>query len=260
VLGGRLLFPARTAAFLGLTLGYYVGYEAKSGASPERRIEILESLKRTYGPRMLSVYGVHPIIGGPGLDEEGYLRGTDERGLGRIFVMNHRSGLDILLTVAFIEAGHISRADLARWPFVGRVARRIGTLFVDRESKASGAAVLHAMSRSIREGRGLVVFAEGTTYDGDEVRAFRPGAFSTARRTGAEVVPIGVAYGGSGASFGDESFLAHMRRVSATPRLGVAMLAGEPIKTEGLTTQEITKRSHESVQALVHRARERVGG
>ena len=36
-----------------------------------------------------------------------------------------------------------------------------------------------------------------TTFSGDEVRPFRPGAFLAAQRTGAEIVPVGIAYEGA---------------------------------------------------------------
>ena len=61
-------------------------------------------------------------------------------------------------------------------------------------------------------GQTVIVFPEGTTFAGDEVRPFHAGAFVAALRTGAEIVPVGLAYQrGSGAAFVDESFLAAPR-------------------------------------------------
>src|SRR6478609_5701447 len=102
---------------------------------------------------------------------------------------------------AFIEANTVSRADLAGWPVIGLAARRVGTLFVDRSDKRSGAAVINAMITGLESGRGVMVYPEGTTFAGDEVRPFRAGAFLAAQRAGAEIVPVGIAYGGDGASF-----------------------------------------------------------
>ena len=50
-----------------------------------------------------------------------------------------------------------------------------------------------------------MLYPEGTTYSGDEVRPFRAGAFLAAQRTGAEIVPVGIAYEGDAASYGETS-------------------------------------------------------
>jgi len=255
----KLRFPARAAAFVGVTLGYYGAYAVRWRIEPEAgRPALLEVWKQHYAHNMLRIYGVHMVTCGAELSEGRALPGTDERGLGRIFVLNHRSALDILITVAKLEAAHVSRADLARWPVIGIAAKRIGTLFVDRESRMSAVAVLQAMRRAVEGGRGIIVFPEGTTYDGDEVRKFHAGAFSIAKRTGAEIVPVGVAYGAGGASFGDETFLQHMRRVSAATGTRIAMIAGEPIRPEGQSHDELAQKSRAAVQALVNEARQLV--
>jgi len=251
---GRVLFPARAAAFLGVTAGYYASYETRSVLSG-RREETLSAHKRSYGPVINRVFGIDLHREGGDFDHGRMLRGVDDRGLGRLFVMNHRSALDILITIGSIDAAHVSRADLAKWPFVGRIARSVGTLFVERGNRMSGVAVLHAMARAIERGIGVIVFAEGTTYEGDEVRPFRRGAFSIAQRTGAEIVPVGIAYGGEGASFGDESFVEHMRRVAGTPRVPVGLVAGEPMGETDRALEVLAEESHARVQIAVHRAR-----
>ena len=47
----RALFPARSAAFFGLTAAYYASYELRSVLSG-RRAEMLSRHKRSYGPRI----------------------------------------------------------------------------------------------------------------------------------------------------------------------------------------------------------------
>ena len=149
----------------------------------------------------------------------------------------------------------MSRGDLARWPVIGFLARRIGTLFVERESTVSGARVAGAMLRAALAGLGVLVFPEGTVFAGDDVRPFRPGAFAVSRRTGAEVVPIGIAYDGEHAAWGNETFAAHMQRIGRVPRTRVALVAGEPIAPGDREPAAIQAEAHAAVQSLVHRAR-----
>jgi len=183
-------------------------------------------------------------------------RGANERG--RVFVLNHRSAIDIFLTFACTESYLVSRHDLASWPLVGSGAHRLGTLFVDRNSPRSGASVLKQMTRKLQQGSGVAIFPEGTAFAGDEVRPFRPGAFRAAQRIGAEIIPVGIAYADEAAYYGDESFGAHVQRVASLPRLKAAMVFGAPIEPGQGKLTELRDHTREVVQQLVHDARARL--
>lgn len=255
---GALRFPARMAGFVGLTFGMYGMLEAETAIAPEeRRADVLYKWIERYGRGLLRLYGVEVAARGPYVGEGLRYPGTGPGGRGRVFVMNHRSGLDIPVCLAFVEATIVSRDDLARWPVIGVAARRVGTLFVDRSSKKSGAAVIHAMRGALDRGRGVLVYPEGTTFAGDEVRPFRAGAFLAAEAAGAEIVPMGIAYDASGASFVDEPFAEHMKRVASAPTTRVALEVGEPFAATG-DVAELQRRGRDEVQALVGRARARL--
>src|SRR5262249_52158360 len=209
-----------------------------------------------YGRGLLQLYGLRVTAHGPYVEARGgRYPARDGSGRGRIFVMNHRSMLDIFVTLAYLEANIVSRADLSGWPVIGRAARRVGTLFVDRSSKQSGAAVINAIVHASLHGRGVMVYPEGTTFPGDEVRPFRAGAFLAAQRTGAEVVPVGIAYEGDGASYRDEPFVNHLFRVTSAKRTRVGLVVGEPIPGPHPDVDALRALAHERVQALVHEAR-----
>jgi lyso-ornithine lipid O-acyltransferase len=256
-----LRFPARTAGFVGLTFGLLSGFEAERALARDdrARADVTYRWMARYGLGLLRLYGIEVTARGPHVEARGDGGGRyparDAGGRGRIFVMNHRSMFDIFVNLAFIEANIVSRADLSRWPVIGLAARRVGTLFVDRSSKQSGAAVIHATAGAIGAGRAVMLYPEGTTYSGDEVRPFRAGAFLAAQRTGAELVPVGIAYEGANASFLDESFAAHLMRVSSARRTRVGLMIGEAIPGPHPDVEAVRDLAHERVQALVHRAR-----
>ena len=253
---GDLRASARTAGFVGLTFSLLACLEADLRASPSsRHVTITYKWMARYGHGLLRLYGLEVTARGPHLERGEIYPACDERGVGRVFVMNHRSMLDIIVDLAFVEANAVSRADLADWPVIGLAARRVGTLFVERGDKRSGSAVISAMITGVEKGRGVLVYPEGTTFAGDEVRPFRPGAFLAAQRAGAEIVPVGIAYGGSGASFLEESFPAHYRRVASSTRTRIGLVAGEPFRADSLDVEAIQRRAHAEVQLLVHRAR-----
>jgi 1-acyl-sn-glycerol-3-phosphate acyltransferase len=253
-------FPLKTAGFLGWTVALYAALEAQTALSPaSMQAELVKTWQHRYGQGLLRIFGVEVEPAGPGLAVGARYPGTDAAGRGRIFVMNHRTALDIFISLAFCEATIVSRADLAGWPVIGAAARRVGTLFVDRASRQSGATVVNAMVGALEQGRGVMIFPEGTTYQGDEVRPFHPGAFHAALRTGASIVPLGLAYAREEFAFGDEAFSTHMKRVAAEPTIGAALQAGEPVHGErGESVEHLRDRVHARVQQLVQAARARL--
>jgi 1-acyl-sn-glycerol-3-phosphate acyltransferase len=180
--------------------------------------------------------------------------------VGRIFVMNHRSAVDVPIVLTLTAAHAISRHDLANWPLIGPGARRIGTLFVDRASRRSGAEVLKQVDDSLERGEGVAMFPEGTAFAGDEIREFRPGAFKAALRAGAEIVPMGVAYENPDAYYRNESFLEHMKRGATFRCLRVAVEVGDPIVPEESSSVELKDQAWQRVVELVAAARQRIEG
>jgi 1-acyl-sn-glycerol-3-phosphate acyltransferase len=183
-------------------------------------------------------------------------------GRGHLVVANHRSTADILVLLRAFGGHMVSRADLARWPLVGVAARAVGTVFVDRSDAASGANAVRAIRDRLAEGRTVIVFPEGTTFPDDEVRPFHAGAFVAALRSGADVIPVGLAYGtGSGAAFVNESFPAHLARVAEARPSDVVLSVGEPIVVrEKARAAQLRDHAHAEVQRLVGEARKLVDG
>ena len=77
--------------------------------------------------------------------------------------------------------------------------------------------------------------------------------------TGAEIVPVGLAYGGANASFLDEPFVDHLKRVASTARTRVAVVIGEPMAHAVTDVQATREEARARVQGLVNEARRVVG-
>ncbi len=257
-LGELLRLTVRTTAFVVNTLGCWVCLELIAFFGRRPRIDVVTCWLSRWARFGLRIYGVRVSCRGALPDNKKRYPARGPNGVGRIFVMNHRSGMDILVILSLVEAHVISRHDLADWPFLGRLAKRVGTLFVDRSSKRSGASVLKAVSEALEAGEGVAMFPEGTAFVGDEVREFRPGAFNSARRAGAEVIPLGIAYDNDAAYYRQESFLSHLKRVGALAKLNVAIEVGQPIAVVNQDTVEMKDRVREEVQCLVNRCRARL--
>jgi 1-acyl-sn-glycerol-3-phosphate acyltransferase len=145
----------------------------------------------------------------------------------RLIVSNHRTPLDIVSLMWLFDGHFLANHKTRTAPVVGTAAIRMGTIFVDRDDRRSGAHAIRAMRRALEEKQSIIIFPEGTTYGGDEVRPFKGGAFLAARNMDVDVVPIGLAYA-PGSEYADESLGRHAKRFLSRPRNRVWIAIGDP--------------------------------
>lgn len=236
---------ARLAAFGSYCVGALGAYEVALRVLPnERHPELLEVARPRVARHVLRTLGV--IV-----DAAGQLSGDRPR----LIVANHRAALDIGVVLTAVPGSFLSRGDLAEWPVIGRIAKHAGTLFVDRESGYSGASAIRRIRTGLKSGRSVIVFPEGTTQKGDELKPFRPGAFAALRGIDAEVLPVGLAYP-EGIEYVGIDFVTHLERVAARPKTRVSMQIGTPFRPEANARKTAERAQHE-VAALVRQARDR---
>ncbi len=241
------------AAITGALIPIYVTRDRFT--RPANRGPVRDRWVARWSGSLLRLFGVAVDYRGGAAEPEA---GATRRG--RLVVSNHRSALDVGILLQHFGGHMVSRADLARWPIVGAAARSVGTVFVDRQSTASGAATIRVVRGLLRDGETVLVFPEGTTFEGDTVRPFQPGAFIGALKSGATLVPVGIAYAtGSGAAFVGESFTEHLARMAGSDATRAVVRVGEPIELRDTArAAEVAKMARDAVQALVEQARREV--
>ena len=246
----------RASGFLGLTAGMLPVYLAHYDKVPAEEKETVRDLwVRRWARALLSLFSVECVVKGPVPPP------TRKGERGRLIVSNHRSAIDIGVLLATFGGTMVSRSDLAEWPVVGAAARSVGTVFVDRKNAESGAATIRAIQKHLEAGATIILFPEGTTFDGDEVRPFYGGAFIAAARAGAEILPVGLAYPkDSGAAFLNETFTKHLARMAKSTSTRMVLVAGDPIDVvKGSKAGPLTKRAQAEVSSLIARARDLCG-
>lgn len=151
-------------------------------------------------------------------------------------VSNHLSYTDILLLAAQLPSVFVSKAEVAGWPVFGAVCRSVDTLFIDREHKRDIPRVTAAIEAVLRDGRGVIIFPEGTSGSGDRVLRFRPSLLEPAARTGLPVSYASLHYetppGCPPARevvcwFGGAGFLSHVLRLIQLPWFRGTVTFGE---------------------------------
>jgi len=244
--------PLRAAAMGGVSGAMLAALTVEHRVRPVSD-ERLDAYVRSWAKSLLRLLHVDiEVDAPPGAFEKG--------GAPRLVVANHRSTVDILLMLHLFGGNLLARGDMANWPAIGVMARRAGTLFVDRRDPSSGAAAVQSMRERFRRGITVCVFPEGTTFPGDEVREFQAGAFVAIAREKGLITPAGIAYETPDAIYGDEPVGDHMKRVAKSPSIRVAVAVGAPFSAAGAGVRSLAERARSEVQALVGRARSTVGG
>jgi len=82
--------------------------------------------------------------------------------------------------------------EVAKWPVIGPLAARAGTLFIERGKGAPKA--IDEVTANLLKSKGVVIFPEGRTSDGAVVKRFHPRIFESAIRAKSAVMPVSLIY------------------------------------------------------------------
>ena len=115
-----------------------------------------------------------------------------------LFVANHVSWLDIELMHSQRVMSFVAKAEIARWPLIGWLASRAGTIFHRRGSGNSLNAVMEQAVERLRDGTSVGVFPEGGTGPGDRLKTFHARIFQIAADAQVTVQPVAISYGKNG--------------------------------------------------------------
>jgi 1-acyl-sn-glycerol-3-phosphate acyltransferase len=224
---GNLLRLGRIAAFLALTL-------------PLMLVQaVLLAMNSPLSRRLPVAY--HRVccrILGIALDTHG-TRSTHRPTL---FVANHSSYLDITVLAASVDGGFVSKAEVARWPIFGWLARLQRSIFVERADRVGAARQRDEIRQRLNDGDNLILFPEGTSSDGIHLLPFKSALFSAAEDEGVLVQPVSVIYQRLDgiplgrfqrpffAWYGDMTMGPHLWKALGMGQLTVVMLFHEPVR------------------------------
>lgn len=96
---------------------------------------------------------------------------------GVLLISNHVSWLDIPVMSALAPLSFIAKREVGEWPFIGWLAKLQRSVFVDRDRRSSVDEQASAIRQRLAEGDTVVLFAEGTTGDGNRILPFKSSLF-----------------------------------------------------------------------------------
>ena len=170
-----------------------------------------------------------------------------------IAVSNHCSNFDppLLGWAVGNSAGRVvhfmSKIEMRSWPVIGWLATQSGVYFV-RRGESDRSAQRFSLE-ALADGRPIALFPEGTRSPDGRMKAFKPGASFLAMRSGAPVLPVGIA--GTQRLFPNGSRLPHPSRIRIT--IGVPLLLGHVAsgRLDRAAVDEGTAQIREAIAALL---------
>ncbi len=174
-----------------------------------------------------------------------------------LYVSNHRSLLDPLIQLGYIDAFIVSKAEVGDYPLLGKGAKETGIILVHRDSQSSRKAALNAIEEKLMSGYPVLIYPEGTTNGGDLTKEFRRGAIELAYQRGIPIIPVMIEYPSSAYYWVDGSFMEYfIGKFSQKVKHHVWGQIGEEINDSNL--QSIALDTRTQVDKMMTNLRQRV--
>lgn len=180
-----------------------------------------------------------------------------------LFVSNHVSWADILAIGSITPIAYVSKSEIAGWPMVGPAAKAQRTVFVDRSRRHQTGDAIAEIVKRLASGTSVVLFAEGTSSDGNRVLPFRSALVGAVKEasaraesgiliqpmsicyTGLNGIPMGRQHRPTVAWYGDLDFMPHIKAFIARGAVDAVVSYGEPVAADGSADRKAMTRSLE---------------
>lgn len=98
-----------------------------------------------------------------------------------LLIANHTSWLDIPVISAVAPVSFVAKSEVTSWPLVSSLARLQRSVFVDRQRRTAVGVTANQILSRLEQGDKIVLFAEGTSSDGNRVLPFKTSLFAAAK-------------------------------------------------------------------------------
>lgn len=188
-----------------------------------------------------------------------------------LLVSNHVSWVDIVVLASIAPMVFVAKKEVASWPLIGAAAKAQKVIFVDRTRRQQTPDTMREIATRLSEGHPVVLFAEGTSSDGNRVLSFRSalvGAIESACHDAAQgevtLQPMSICYNAFQgmpmgrikrpvvAWYGDLDFFPHFAEFLAIGVVDVTVSFGAPIAaTAGDDRKDVTRRLEGTVRNMM---------
>ena len=188
-----------------------------------------------------------------------------------MLAVNHSSWKDIVVLSSVADVVFIAKSEVKDWPVFGWLAKWQRTIFIERERRRQTGEQVTEVAKRLADGEIVVLFAEGTTSDGNRILEFKSSLFGAAASalgaspTGSvSIQPVAVAYthahgvplGRYGRPLaawpGDTELTPHLIGVLKEGAIDVQVCFGEPVVyDESSNRKRVTKDVEGQVRSML---------
>ncbi len=170
-----------------------------------------------------------------------------------VFASTHLSWTDIPVLGSVTDCAFLSKDEVRRWPVVGWLSARAGTLFIRRGDRRSAVETIATLAEALGSGRQVVLFPEGTTTRG-EVRRFKGRLLEAAVAAAVPLQPVALSYPEGGGTHprvpfvDDMGFLEHLVALTAAREVHARVEFLEPVSPEDSTAAGLAAAAEAAVR------------
>ena len=175
-----------------------------------------------------------------------------------MLLSNHVSWLDIFVIASAVPSRFVAKSEIRRWPVVGWLIARQGTLFLERARRHDTARINNSVNDALQKGYCVAVFPEGTTTDGTDVLPFHGSLLQPIVDAGGHVQPVAIRYrrptgehNAAPAYVGETSFATSFWRVTGERSLVVEVHFAPPLPARARHRRELSRAAEAAIRTAL---------
>lgn len=171
-------------------------------------------------------------------------------------VSNHLGYMDIAAFRSVLECFFVAKSEVADWFLIGRIARDMGTVFINRENRRDILRAGNEINEKTIAGESVIIFCEGTSSDGKTVLPFKSSFFEFPARNNFPVAYAAINYRTANSKLkpselicwhGDTDFLPHLWRLFQIETFTATINFGKE-SVRGRNRKELAASLHSAVK------------
>jgi 1-acyl-sn-glycerol-3-phosphate acyltransferase len=200
--------------------------------------------------------------------------GEPAQGRPLMLASNHVSWLDIVTLGSVADISFIAKSEVAGWPVFGWFSKMQRSVHIERERRGQSGEQAGEIARRLADGDIMLLFAEGTTGDGNMVLPFKTTLFGAANMllsasehdrlwiqpvavayTRVQGLPMGRRHRPLVSWIGDQEMVPHLLAVLRESAVDVEVHFGEPVAFEpGSNRKQVAREVEEHVRRMMRAA------
>lgn len=191
-----------------------------------------------------------------------------------LIAANHISWTDIMVAGAVAEVNFIAKSEVSGWPAIGTLAHLQRTVFVERENRRKSGDQAGEIAQRMNGGDAMLLFAEGSTSDGNLLQPFNSTLFGAASMavdrgeshhvfvqplaivyTRFHGMPMGRVHRTHAAWIGDRLLAPHIVTLLKEGAVDVELHFGEPVEyRQGMSRKDLARAVERRVTEMFNAA------